>query len=315
MNNPPPRTIYFSFIVFAAAVVVALSWPVGAPAAVPATRVSASVACADIAPSLSLVAEGAYAVDLSTGTVLYAKNAETPLPLASVTKLMTVLVASRVLAPDSVVTITPEALATEGDAGFVANERWTFQDLVDYTLTVSANDGAEAIALAAAGKEDISLTDFYKQMNDEAQALGMYQTFYASATGLDISTTTAGSYGTARDMAILLDHIVSADPRLIEGTDAVQKTFTSLSGYTHLAKNTSSVVGSLLGAIGQKTGYTDLAGGNLVEVFEPMPGHPVAAVILGSTLANRDNDMEMLAAGATDALKRMLLCQDGLESP
>jgi D-alanyl-D-alanine carboxypeptidase len=74
-------------------------------------------------------------------------------------------------------------------------------------------------------------------------------------------------------------------------------------------------VGTLDGAIAQKTGYTDLAGGNLSEVFEPTPGRPVAAVILGSTLADRNSDMEALAQGAGAALKRMLLCQNGIGSP
>jgi len=101
----------------------------------------------------------------------------------------------------------------------------------------------------------------------------------------------------------------------LEETREGSGTFTSESGYTHDAVNTSSVIGSLGGGIASKTGYTDLAGGNLAIVFEPIPGRSVAAVVLGSTREGRDSDMEALTEGVKTALKRMLVCGDGTQSP
>jgi D-alanyl-D-alanine carboxypeptidase (penicillin-binding protein 5/6) len=277
--------------------------------------VSASPACANIQPVLSLVATAAYAEDLKTGTVLYEKNADAQLPLASLTKLMTTATAMRILSSDDTVTITKEALAPEGDAGFLVDERWKASTLIRYTLLVSANDGAHALALAAAAKEGGTFDDFLRQMNEEARALGMDESFFANDTGLDISSTTAGAYGSARDVATLIASLVRTDPDLIEGTRAESGTFTSLSGYTHEAVNTSDVISTLPGAFASKTGYTDLAGGNLAIVFEPIPGRAVAAVVLGSTVDGRKTDMQALAEGAKRALKRMLLCTDGSESP
>jgi D-alanyl-D-alanine carboxypeptidase len=277
--------------------------------------VSDSPACATIAPDLSLVATAAYAEDLKTGKTLYAKNADTQLPLASLTKLMTVTTALNALSPDETITITKEALAPEGDAGFRVGERWKTSRLIGYTLMVSANDGAHAIALAAAAKEGITLDQFVEEMNSRAKLLGMNESFFLNDTGLDISSTTAGAYGSAHDVATLISALVKTNPVLVEDTGDNSGTFTSLSGYTHRAENTSSVISSLPGAFAQKTGYTDLAGGNLAIVYEPIPGRPVAAVVLGSTRDGRDSDMQTLTEGVKRALKRMLLCTDGSESP
>lgn len=277
--------------------------------------ISDSPACASIQPSLSLVATAAYAKDLTTGKILYAKNADSQLPLASLTKLMTVATAADVIGPDDTVTISRQALAPEGDAGFVIGERWTASALIGYTLLVSANDGAHAIALAAAEKEGSTAEGFIQQMNAKAATLGMRESFFTSDTGLDISSTTAGAYGSARDIATVLAYLVKNNPALVEGTRDGSKTFTSLSGIAHHGENTSDVIEGLPGAIASKTGYTDLAGGNLAVVFEPMPGHAVAAVVLGSTRDGRTTDMQVLAEGAKKALKRMLLCADGAGSP
>ncbi len=280
-----------------------------------ADAVSASAACANISPDLSLMANAAYAVDLQSGEILYGKNANAQLPLASLTKLMTVAIASEALSADDVVTISKEALAPDGDAGFRIGEQWKTGDLVGYTLMMSANDGAHALALATAAKKNEDLDAFVASMNEKARALGMHETFFENDTGLDISSTTASAYGSARDIATLLASLVQTVPALVEDTSVEQKIFTSLSGYAHKARNTSSVPGALDGTIASKTGYTDLAGGNLAVVFEPIPGRPVAAVVLGSTRDGRDADMEKLADGSKMALKRAIVCGDGSQSP
>ncbi len=305
------QNIRFNLVLAGAAllcgVLIFASWP-RVPTNTWRTEVAASAFCADLSPALSLTGRAAYAEDLQTHTVLYAKNAETQLPLASLTKLMTILTASEILSPDDTVTISKEALAIEGDSGLRLGERWRVKDLIDFTLVVSSNDGAHALALAAAEKAGETNEAFIARMNAKAHILDLGQTFFIDDTGLDISTTSAGAYGSARDVAAIISYIARTDPTLIEGTTASSATFKSLDGYVHRGENTSLVISSLDGAIGSKTGFTDLAGGNLAVVFEPIPGRPVAAVILGSTRDGRDTDMEALAASAKTTLRREMLC-------
>ena len=229
---------------------------------------------------------------------------------------MTVMTAMNVLSPSDTITISNEALAPEGDAGFVVGERWKASDLINYTLMVSANDGAHAIALAAGAKEGMTNAEFIQQMNDEAGKLGMNEKSvlhrrYRARCLLDDGR----SIWPARDVATLITTFLRTHPDLIESTREESKTFISESGLTHDAENTSDVTGVLPGGFAQKTGYTDLAGGNLAVIFEPILGRPVAAVVLGSTMEGRNTDMQALAEGAKMALKRMLLCTDGPKPP
>ncbi|MBV9349829.1 MAG: D-alanyl-D-alanine carboxypeptidase [Patescibacteria group bacterium] len=286
-----------------------------APAQNAPESIAQSAACKEIEFPVSLIAKAAYAKDLTSGTVLFEKNAEAQLPLASLTKLATAYTAFDILSPNDAISITPEDLSPEGDAGLRVGEVWKAQDLLDYTLMVSANDGIHAIAEAAAAKKNEPFSAFIAGMNEKARSLGLNETYFSDDTGLDISSTTAGAFGSARDVAALLSNIVQTEPRLVEGTHYEKATFTSESGIVHHAENTSSVLEVVGGGIASKTGYTDLAGGNLAILFEPLPGRPVVAVILGSTREGRDTDMENLAVNIKRALKRVILCQDGSQSP
>jgi D-alanyl-D-alanine carboxypeptidase (penicillin-binding protein 5/6) len=244
---------------------------------------------------------------LKTGQVIYEKNANAQLPLASLTKLMTVLTAMDTLTPNESVEITHEALTPEG-GGLNAGEVWRTEDLVDYTLIASVNDGAHALALAASEKNGEGEAGFIARMNAKAKAIGMVQTYFTNDTGLDISELAGSSYGSARDIAILFEYLAVHVPRLVEGSTSDSKTFIAETGQVHTALNTSSVIGALGGAIASKTGFTDLAGGNLGIVFEPIPGKPVSAVVLGSTREGRDTDMKVLIDAAKKWERRTILC-------
>ncbi len=286
-------------------------WPLVFKPVTPAT-VAASPFCANLSPHISLTGHAAYAEDLETGETLYEKSSDVQLPLASLTKLMTVLVASDVLSDADVVTISKEALTPDGDSGLIIGERWRAKELIDFTLVTSANDGAHALALAAQAKSKSTPEAFIARMNTKAVSLGMSQTFFADDTGLDISINSAGAFGSARDVGKLFAYIVRTKPRLIEGTTVDTDTFISLDGTKHRGKNTSSVITELSGAIGSKTGFTDLAGGNLAVTFEPLPGRPVLAVVLGSTREGRDTDMLTLTKAIKASMRRAIICKSSL---
>jgi len=255
----------------------------------------------------SILATASYVKDMTTGDVVFEKNPDAQLPLASLTKVMTVLVAGDMLVPDDRVTVTAEALLPEGSSVGL-NEVWKAADLMDYTLISSANDGAEALALAAAKKHGDTKEGFIARMNNKAATLGLTQTYFSNTTGLDLSESSSGAYGSARDAANLIAYAVAEHPELFEGTTSERTTFTALSGEVHEAKNTSGLIWNLAGAVASKTGFTDLAGGNLVIVFEPVLGRPIAASVMGSSREGRDEDMAQLAAAAKRWVTRDILC-------
>lgn len=255
-----------------------------------------------------VLADAAFVANVRTGDILYEKNAETQLPLASLTKLMTVATALEALGPQHEVRITDEALTPEGDSGLVRGERWSAKDLAHFSLIESSNDGAHALGLAVEEALDLAPGGFIGVMNRRAEVLDLHQTFFLDDTGLDVSLTTAGAYGSARDVASLLSHIATLSPEALERSVAPRWQFVSESGRVHSAENTSLLASLYPSAIGSKTGYTDLAGGNLAFMFEPVPGHPVALVVLGSTREGRETDIATLAAYAEAEVRKRVTC-------
>ena len=180
-----------------------------------------------------------------TGRVLYEKNQHVQLPLASLTKLMTVLVALDAVSLDESIIISEDALAPEGDSGLLANEWWNVQDLIDFTLIGSSNDGARALALAANSKVGgASIGNFVFKMNDKRKMLNMSETFFINVTGLGISTTTAGALGSACDMAILLASIYATAPDAFLRSSLTDAIFT-IGDRIHDAENTNSISESI----------------------------------------------------------------------
>ncbi len=276
----------------------------------PATLPPPIVALCSALPEPEVQGAAAYVYDVVGARTLYQKNAEAQLPLASLSKIMTVYAALDALTTEGTVTITPDALVPEGDWGFTKNETWRAGDLAAYTLIESANDGARALMLAASEKLGMSEAEFIDAMNRRARGLDLAQTYFINETGLDVSSSVAGAYGSARDMAALLTHIALTAPERIEASVQREATFVSESGVSHTAKNTALLASAYGAAIGSKTGFTDLAGGNLAFIYEPLPGRPVAVVVLGSTRDEREAAVDTLATFAREALRHQLTCHD-----
>ncbi len=238
--------------------------------------------------NISLEAKSAYVLDVKTGEVLFAKNEEAQLPLASVTKLMTALVSSEIAPAGILVTINDEDIKTEGDSGFSLGEKWSFKNLLDFTLVTSSNDGA--CALASVVNYLDSNESFVDKMNDKAKDLGLAQTFYLNESGLDLNTSLSGAYGSAKDMALLMGYIIKNKPEILDATKYSDLKINSKE-FVHDAKNTNEVVDVIPGIVASKTGYTDLAGGNLAVAFDLSMGHPMVVVVLGSSVEGRFEDV------------------------
>lgn len=280
----------------------------------------------DAFTGIVLEARAAYVVDLTTKKVLFAKNENEKLPLASITKLMTALVARDHMRNDVVITLSKEDLSAEGDSGLHPGERWRMGDLLDVMLLISSNDAAHAIAgfvganglPAQAGLQDIDVemarTKFVSMMNEKARALGFSTMEFFNESGLDIDLTKnglpparaggaqAGGYGSAHDVVALMTTLWQTYPTTLEITARKDARIMSQDNIAHILPNTNEAAGRYAGLIASKTGYTDLASGNLVILFDIGMGHPVAAVVLGSTYKGRFEDMHALTQATLKAV-------------
>ena len=247
---------------------------------------------------LSLSSKAYFVWDLKTGEKIGGLNEEMQFPLASLTKLMTILVAAELSLDGSEIAINASDLEIEGDNGLIEGEKWKISDLIDFMLLTSSNDGAHAVAsVIGAFNDDSNNKDereiFIEAMNKKVEKLGMSQSFFLNETGLDISETVSGGYGSAKDVAILIENILREYPNLLDISSYKQAEVSS-NLLTHQVINTNPSVENLPSVIVSKTGYTDLAGGNLVVVFDVGIDHKIVVSVLGSTKEERFSDVEKL---------------------
>ncbi|QQR65159.1 D-alanyl-D-alanine carboxypeptidase [Candidatus Kaiserbacteria bacterium] len=241
----------------------------------------------------SLEARSAFVWDVSAQRILFNKNGDDVRPLASITKLMTALVTYELLDPSDRVSITKNAIRVEGDSGLKEGESFTVENLVDLTLISSSNDGAAALG-ARAGQTIDAHEDpnaiFVHAMNVKAKELGMSKTRFENTSGLDVSATEAGAYGSARDIAMLMEYVVTHITDAVALTTLDLTTVRNVNGESHTTKNTNTYTGDIDGLIASKTGYTSLSGGNLVVAVNVGLNHPVVVVVLGSSQEGRFKD-------------------------
>ena len=245
--------------------------------------------------TIQIQAKAAYVYDVAHQKVLYEKNADVTLPLASITKIMTANVAVESLAKDATISIQPSALAQDGDSGLLTGEKWNFTKLLDYTLAVSSNDGAAAVAEAVG-------PNFVDLMNQKTALLNLSSMHFYNETGLDVSPAQSGGYGSAADVTRLFKYTLDTHPEIFTPTTYQRFTVSSLDNVKHIAINTDADLDKIPGIIGSKTGFTDLAGGNLVVVYDASLNYPIIVVVLGSTYDGRFSDMTDLINAAQQTL-------------
>lgn len=284
-----------AFIVAAPIILLAAYTGQEHTAATPITAPHPLATTTDVAPGafmgLALTGKAAVVYDLTTGQTLYSQNADLQLPLASLTKLLSIYAGLKTLAPGTPITISSSSLAVEGESGFFAGETFAFSELARFALVASSNDAAEAIAETVAAQRSQTKR---QALAGAAAAAGLTKTYAVNGSGLDIDLSTSGGYGSARDVAKLAGALVTASPELAEATAHPSVTIRDTQGVPHTLSNTNQEAITVPGILLSKTGYTDLAGGNLVVVFDAGMGHPVAAVVLGSTKEGRFEDVDRL---------------------
>lgn len=260
--------------------------------------------------ALALSAHAAFVVDGATGEALFEKNADAQLPLASLTKVMNALTALSIAPRFSLVPLTPELLETEGDSGLTSEERWTLEKILSFSLAASSNDGAAAVAAAAGNFFTPSAVavdatrSFVEAMNREAEERGLSSVYFLNATGLDETSALAGGYGSARDVSRFMLAALHAHPEIFAASAAAVTHFTEEGGNGHTAENTNKIIADIPLLRASKTGFTDIAGGNLSVVFDVGVGKPVSITVLGATEEGRFDDVRKLIAATLQFLQK-----------
>ena len=259
----------------------------------------------DFFENISLGAKSAFVWDIKDKKVLYSLNEEAQLPLASLTKLMTALVAYELVPSGTIITIDDSDIEIEGNSGFSVGEKWRMSEVLDFILMTSSNDGAHALAsVIGFVKQDEEKTPqqmFVEEMNKKAKEIGLIQTFYLNESGLDLSRNFSGAYGSAKDMAILMANIIQNKPEILEATRHSELKINSKK-FVYDVFNTNKYAENTPGILGSKTGFTDLAGGNLVIGFDVGIGHPIIVSVLGSTKEGRFEDVRQLVNASIETV-------------
>lgn len=218
-------------------------------------------------------------IDADRGVVLDAGNERTPLPPASLTKLLTALVAASRLVPTDTLTVSARA-AGEPAAKINMKEGqvWTFQDALYSLLLSSANDAAAAIGERVSG----SLEDFSLVMQKAAAQLGLQDSpVLHDPAGLDDNfSVDGGNLLSARDLAITMRALLS-QPLLAQVDATPVYEFVGPDGIHHRLGNHNQLLRTYPGAIGGKTGYTSKSGEDLVAAAR-RDGRTMIAVVLGA---------------------------------
>ena len=230
---------------------------------------------AAITPGVDLPVKSAVLMDQGTGAVLYAENEDVKLPPASITKIMSLLLIMEAI-DSGKIALTDKVTCSDTASGYGGSQIWlkpgeemTVDDLLKAAAISSANDATVCLAEYVAGSE----AAFVQLMNDKARELGMTNTTFQGATGLDSD----GHLTTAKDIAImsraLLEH-----PLILNYSTVWMETLRG--GETQLV-NTNRLVRFYQGATGLKTGTTSGAG-SCLSATATRDGLGLIAVVMGA---------------------------------
>jgi D-alanyl-D-alanine carboxypeptidase len=239
----------------------------------------------------------AHVMDARTGETLYAKNSETRLHPASLTKMLTLYIAFDAvergeISLDTMVTVSKHAAAQPPSRlGLRAGQRIALRYLIRAAAVKSANDAASAIGDALSGNEAKFAA---ARMNRTAKALGMKNSTFKNANGL----TAAGHLSTARDMSTLGRRLFYDFPQYYN----IFSRRTADAGMAQVANTNRRFLDGYKGADGIKTGYTVAAGFNLTASAERGPKRIIATVFGGTSTAQRNAKMmELMDLGFGEA--------------
>lgn len=199
---------------------------------------------------LNVYAQSYIAFDRITGKVMFGKNVDKKVPMASTTKIMTAILTIEYAKLNEYVIATQNAQNVTGwQLNLKKGDKILLNDLLYAIMLYSANDGAIAIAEHIGG----SVENFCEMMNEKAKQIGAYNTNFTSPHGLDNDM----HYSTPYDLALIMDYALDMD--IFRDIISTHSYVININGYNRTLNNTNKLVKTLNGCIGGKTGYTGKA--------------------------------------------------------
>ena len=234
--------------------------------------------------SFNYSVKGAYLVEASTGTVLFGFNETESCQIASVTKVMTLLLVMEAVDGGKInlndkVIISRRAASMGGSQVYLEEgEQITVDELIKCAVIASANDASVALAELVFGSEDL----FVKKMNEKAQQLGLENTYFENTTGLDDTTT--NHHSCPKDVATISRELVKYE-LILKYSSTWQD---SIRNGEMTLTNTNRLIRYYDGCNGLKTGSTDKAG-FCISVTAKRGNMQLIAVILGANTKDERN--------------------------
>lgn len=223
----------------------------------------------------TILSRNVVVYERSSGTVLWGKDENTPVPMASTTKIMTAIVMLENINSNTLneeIIVSKEAATTIGSRlGLNEADKITYNDLLYGLMLCSGNDAAVQIAISISG----SVEKFAELMNEKAESLGLTNTHFVTPHGLDRDE----HYTTALELAKITDYALKI-PKIAEVVSTKEYTV-NINGNAKTISNTNELLGYLEGVNGVKTGYTSKAGRCLVTAVS-REGFNIITVVLGA---------------------------------
>lgn len=238
------------------------------------------------AKNIEISSKSAVVMDTGTNAILFSKEARRKMPIASLTKLMTAIVALENIDLSAKITISEKAIKKGGKTdGLFAGEEVLAEDLLKIMLVNSNNVAAEAIAEHVDGGKP---RDFIKLMNGKTELLGLENTKFFNASGLDQEEE---NYSTAYEIAQIFDYGLRYSKIWEDLKIQKSEAWSSDKKTKHILKSTNLLLGKVKNIEGGKTGFTDDAGGCMVLVAgSPEGGNKVISVVLNSSDRFKDSE-------------------------
>lgn len=232
-----------------------------------------------------LTAQSVLMYDLSTNKVLYKKDADEKLPMASLTKIMTAIIALENPKPDDRYIVRGADLVGENSMGLSPGEILTLEDLLYGLMLPSGNDAAEVLANNYPGGRDA----FLQAMNDKAKAMGLKDTRFSNPSGLQGD---GEQYTTTYDLLVMTRYALENYPLFADIVATAEHVIPAAADHNgYFLVNETNLLTTYEGVRGVKTGYTPEAGLCLVTYLE-YDGHKIIGVILNSQ--DRRGEMKRL---------------------
>lgn len=251
-------------------------------------NISIVSASEDIIPN----AKSGLLMEISTGKIIYEKNVDEKLAIASMTKMMSQIliletIESGKLSWDKIVKVSSNAAGFGGSQIYLQpGEEMSVEDIFKGISMASANDGTVALAEEIAGSEE----EFVKMMNNKVKELGLKNTVFKNSTGLDED----GHYSSSYDMAIIARELLTKHPKILEYSSVYEDYLREDTANKFWLVNTNKLVRFYEGADGLKTGHTDNAGYCMAVTAKRGDTRYLAVVLGEETAAVRNQEVTNL---------------------